>query len=431
MIKGFKVGNSEEDIGFYISLLVSSFSIAQFISAIPWGLVSDFYGRKPVIMVGQLSSIIGLFLFGLSKSYIFAITVKTISGLMNGNISIFKTMISEITINHQPEQRAQAFSVLQIIFGIGTSVGVSLAVIFADPVKKYPFLFEEHSTLKTFFSEYPYFLPCFMASLISFVGFVLGLIYLEESLVTGNELIDENETTPLLSENQESSSPSYSTVESYKKTSTKLSSLRIKLKNALTPAVLLVCFIYGLVALQFVYYDELFVIWAPSDKKYGGLEMSSSMIGVTLMLAGITTLCTQVFLFHRLIKYFGTTRLFQLTIICTIIVFLCQSVTGILFYLPTDDQSELIINNMVWAWVSLGMIVKTFCQTIVFTSVVMLIGDVATSDTLATVYGFSQCCSSIVRSIGPIMCGTVWSLSITINWINFAFRSLISWFTLI
>lgn len=94
-----------------------------------------------------------------------------------------------------------------------------------------------------------------MASFISFIGFILGLLYLEESLDTEKKSIDENETTPLLSESQVSSSLSYATVESYKKTSTKISSLLSKLKNALTPNVLLVCFIYGSVALEFVYYD--------------------------------------------------------------------------------------------------------------------------------------------------------------------------------
>ncbi|KAI9308660.1 major facilitator superfamily domain-containing protein [Cunninghamella echinulata] len=413
MVKDFQVGNNEE-IGFYISLLMSSFSIAQFISAIPWGIASDTFGRKPIIMVGQLSSIIGMLLFGLSKTYIFAIVVKTMAGLMNGNISIFKTMISEITINNRPEQRAQAFSVLQIIFGIGSFAGVALSAIFLNPVKRYPFLFEHSELLKSFLLEYPYFLPCFMASFISFIGFILGLVYLKESLVTENKLTDQNETTPLLFKRQQpESTTSYSTVETDKNTSTMLSFIFNKLKLALTPAVLLICFTYGLVALETVYYDELFVIWAPSDKKFGGLEMSSSMIGITLMFGSVTTILTQVFLFHRLIKHFGSIRLFQLGLIGSILVFFSQSFTGFFFYIPITENSssDLTIDNIVWTWITVGMIIKSFCQTILFTSVVMLISEVAPySDTLATIYGFSQCCSSSVRAFGPLLCGTIWTL---------------------
>lgn len=155
------------------------------------------------------------------------------------------------------------------------------------------------------------------------------------------------------------------------------------------------------------------MIWAPSDKRFGGLEMSSSMIGITLMFGSVTTILTQVFLFHRLIKHFGSIRLFQLGLIGSILVFFSQSFTGFFFYIPITENStsDLTIDNIIWTWITLGMIIKSFCQTILFTSVVMLISEVAPySDTLATIYGFSQCCSSSVRAFGPLLCGTIWTL---------------------
>lgn len=46
-----------------------------------------------------------------------------------------------------------------------------------NPVDHFPSLFGDNAFLK----EYPYFLPCFVSSIGSLVGFVLGYFYLEES----------------------------------------------------------------------------------------------------------------------------------------------------------------------------------------------------------------------------------------------------------
>lgn len=45
------------------------------------------------------------------------------------------------------------------------------------PAEQFPDLFGDNEFLK----EYPYFLPCFVASLGSMVGFVIGFFYLKET----------------------------------------------------------------------------------------------------------------------------------------------------------------------------------------------------------------------------------------------------------
>lgn len=48
----------------------------------PWGSLSDRIGRKPVALMGLLSTALGFLLFGLSKSFAWAITAKIVTGLL-------------------------------------------------------------------------------------------------------------------------------------------------------------------------------------------------------------------------------------------------------------------------------------------------------------------------------------------------------------
>lgn len=114
MIRDFKISD-ELHIGYYASLITSAFAMAQFISGkrkiknnfqrfledkinpqffflflfgysnhllgIPWGSLSDRIGRKPVVLMGLASTSLGVFLFGLSKSFAWALATKIFSGI--------------------------------------------------------------------------------------------------------------------------------------------------------------------------------------------------------------------------------------------------------------------------------------------------------------------------------------------------------------
>src|SRR5438046_2138447 len=65
-----KPGFPESDVmvGFMVGLLMSSFSLMQFLFAPVWGRLSDRIGRRPILLVGLLGSVIFYALFGYATS---------------------------------------------------------------------------------------------------------------------------------------------------------------------------------------------------------------------------------------------------------------------------------------------------------------------------------------------------------------------------
>src|SRR5512147_1281398 len=63
-IERFGVGGTE------LGWLMSTYSLMQLICAPVWGILSDRYGRKPILAVGVLGYTLALFLFGLARSFL-------------------------------------------------------------------------------------------------------------------------------------------------------------------------------------------------------------------------------------------------------------------------------------------------------------------------------------------------------------------------
>lgn len=95
MVKDFGIIPSQ--IGYYVGFLASSFSFAQLLTSFWWGWLSDRIGRRPVLLIGLVGNAFSLLLFGLSHSLTWAILTRTMSGLLNGNIGVAKSVIGEIT----------------------------------------------------------------------------------------------------------------------------------------------------------------------------------------------------------------------------------------------------------------------------------------------------------------------------------------------
>jgi MFS family permease len=86
MVRDFHLSDDERDIGYFAGLVAASFSLAQFLTSVPWGIVSNHWGRRPVILIGLLGNVVTSILFGFSRSLQWAIITRACCGLLNGNL---------------------------------------------------------------------------------------------------------------------------------------------------------------------------------------------------------------------------------------------------------------------------------------------------------------------------------------------------------
>lgn len=63
------MGFTGNALGYHAGLMAAAFCFAQFFTAVPWGMVSDKYGRRPTIIVGTLGSGLGMLVFGLARTF--------------------------------------------------------------------------------------------------------------------------------------------------------------------------------------------------------------------------------------------------------------------------------------------------------------------------------------------------------------------------
>src|SRR5690348_1628155 len=117
-----------------VTALFSVYSICQFIGAPILGLISDRFGRRPVLALSQAGSAIGYLLLGLAAlpfnspgSRLGLVYLsRIIDGFTGGNISTAQAYVSDVTT---PENRAKGMGLLGAAFGIGFSIGPALGGI--------------------------------------------------------------------------------------------------------------------------------------------------------------------------------------------------------------------------------------------------------------------------------------------------------------
>src|SRR5947207_9243590 len=72
--------------GFIVGLLISSFSVAQLVSAPTWGRVSDLFGRRPAVITGLLISAVAYVVFGLAGTLWILLLSRVVQGVGGGTV---------------------------------------------------------------------------------------------------------------------------------------------------------------------------------------------------------------------------------------------------------------------------------------------------------------------------------------------------------
>lgn len=89
-----------------MSLLVTLFALAQFLTAPAWGALSDRYGRRPIIALGLTGYGLSFLLMGVAPSVGWLLTVRTLGGVCSG--SVFPTVLAHVADVTPPQGRAAA-----------------------------------------------------------------------------------------------------------------------------------------------------------------------------------------------------------------------------------------------------------------------------------------------------------------------------------
>ena len=84
-------------VGNKAGYLGSAYFIGNFIGSLLWGWISDKIGRRPVLLMGMLGTLATELLFGFSQNFAWAIAARFLWGLLNGNLGVSKTYISEVS----------------------------------------------------------------------------------------------------------------------------------------------------------------------------------------------------------------------------------------------------------------------------------------------------------------------------------------------
>ncbi len=80
-----------------LGLLMASYSAMQFIFAPILGRLSDRYGRRPVLLISLVGSVVGYLLFGFAGSMTVLFVSRIIDGISGGNIATAQAVIADIT----------------------------------------------------------------------------------------------------------------------------------------------------------------------------------------------------------------------------------------------------------------------------------------------------------------------------------------------
>jgi MFS family permease len=169
------LGVPEAEVARWAGICTSMFPLAQFLTAVSWGRASDRYGRKPVILFSLTCTMITSLLWGFSSSLGMAITVRILAGAANGTVGIIRTAVAEMV--PWKELQPRAFSVMPLVWNIGSIFGPSLGGALANPYHVKPG--QPLSNNPAFFERFPYALPNMLAVILFIIGIAIGILFLE------------------------------------------------------------------------------------------------------------------------------------------------------------------------------------------------------------------------------------------------------------
>jgi DHA1 family tetracycline resistance protein-like MFS transporter len=143
-----------------VGLVVAAFPLAQLIGLPVMGALSDRFGRKPLLLISQITTCIAFIMLGAANSLLMIMLSRVIDGLFGANISTAQAALSDIT---DENTRTQGLGLTGAAFGLGFIVGPMISIV----------TLELTDNLQ---------LPAFVAAVCSLISILLTIFVFRETL---------------------------------------------------------------------------------------------------------------------------------------------------------------------------------------------------------------------------------------------------------
>jgi DHA1 family multidrug resistance protein-like MFS transporter len=257
-IESFGAGGSA------LGLLMATYGVMQFLFAPVWGSLSDYYGRKPILLIGVLGNALAQIFMGFSTELWMLFAARAIAGVLSA--ATLPTAMAYIGDSTSRENRGGGMGMIGAAMGIGMVLGPGIGGWLAGSSLSVPF---------------------FLAGVLSFVAFLLIMLILPESL-------QEKAATPQITGPQ----------------------LGVLWQALLGPLGILFILAF-LLAFGLTNFEGVFGLYASRKYGYGPQD-----VGTILTMIGIISAVIQGFLIGPLTRRFGEVIIIRLAFLNTAIGFI-------------------------------------------------------------------------------------------------------------
>ena len=125
------------EVSVLMGLMLALYSAMQFLFSPILGVLSDRYGRRPVLLVSLAGAAIDYLVMAFAPELWMLVIGRAIAGITSANMAVATAYITDISAE---EQRARRFGYFHAVFGIGFIIGPVLGGILGDIWVRAPFL---------------------------------------------------------------------------------------------------------------------------------------------------------------------------------------------------------------------------------------------------------------------------------------------------
>lgn len=441
MVESFQIPQNE--VGKWAGVCAAVFSMCQALMGIPWGRFSDRYGRKPAILLGLSSTMLTTLLWGFSKGLPMAIIARALAGAGNGNVGILRTSVAEMV--PWKELQPRAFSIMPLVWNVGSILGPSIGGALANPFNVKP---GEQRPNASLLEMFPYALPNIVGAVFFSIGITTGILFLEETLegagpdqrkdyglMLGKKLVGgfkyiyvrAKRLVGFQGKDVQPESPNGETEPLLKRKAVEdeEDSLAFEVKPKLPPPhwrevlnrqAFVNLVVYALLAMHAMAFDQLIPVFAQHDplgtpdstpyspplKFAGGFGLSSYQIGLMSTCYGISGIFVQFFVFPPLCRRLGVLYLLKISACIFPILYILTPFTALL---PTTQWQVGCMFTI--------MALKCLCGIFAFPcSTILLTNSASSLRTLGTLNGIATSASAVGRAAGPAMAGVIFSVGV-------------------